>query len=53
MTDSILAWAFTFAYSQVASDLPLFIALIFAVRFCGLEVELWIPKFLQNGVKDL
>lgn len=52
MTDSV-AWVLTFVYRHAAADIPSFIALVFAVRFCGLEVEFWIPKFLQNGVKDL
>jgi hypothetical protein len=49
----ILAWVITFGYGQLQSDWPFLIALIFAYRFLGLEIEFWIPKFLQDGVKDL
>jgi hypothetical protein len=47
------AWLLAFMISQWQADLPLLIALIFAHRFLGLEVEFWFPKFLTNGVKDL
>jgi hypothetical protein len=49
----IVSWVINFAYGQLQSDWPLLIALLFAHRFFGLEVEFWIPKFLSDGVKDL
>jgi hypothetical protein len=47
------AWLAAFIWSQWQGDLPLLIALIFGVRFFGLEVDVWIPKYLSDGVKDL
>jgi hypothetical protein len=49
----IVSWLYAFMIAQWQSDLPLLIMLIFGVRFFGLEIEFWIPKFLTDGVKDL
>jgi hypothetical protein len=50
---TVAAWFISFAVGQFQSDWLMLIVLIFAHRFFGLEVEIWIPKFMQNGVNEL